>query len=107
LLKIKILNLRKMQFERTENKVIFVYGTLKRNEPNHSLLADRNNVKFISDAVTIEKWPLIIATERNVPYLLNEKNLGKVIKILIAKFFIIILKVKLKISLNSFYVLQY
>lgn len=64
--------------ERKERIVIFVYGTLKKNQPNQSLLSDRNNVKFISEAHTTEIWPLIIATERNVPYLLNEKTCGKV-----------------------------
>ena len=69
-----------MSSDKKERIVIFVYGTLKKNQPNHSLLSDRNNVKFISEAHTTERWPLIIATERNVPYLLNEKTCGKVIQ---------------------------
>lgn len=57
--------------------LIFVYGTLKTNEPNYGLIKERN-VKFISSGVTLGKWPLIIATERNVPFLLNKPNYGKV-----------------------------
>ena len=59
---------------------IFVYGTLKRNEPNHHLMIEKN-AEFFSEGTTVEIWPLIVATERNVPYLLNTNKLGKVIKI--------------------------
>jgi len=58
--------------------LIFVYGTLKRSQPNHSFLVERSHVKFISEGTTVNKWPLIIATERNVPYLLNKQDFGKV-----------------------------
>lgn len=55
---------------------IFVYGTLKRNEPNNEELVSRN-AKFVTEAVTVNKWPLIIASECNLPYLLNRDH-GKV-----------------------------
>jgi len=69
-----------MSSKTTEKTLIFVYGTLKKNQPNHGLLeADREKVEFVSEAVTLDKWPLVIATERNVPYLLYKKDFGKVL----------------------------
>lgn len=56
---------------------IFVYGTLKRNEPNHHLMIERN-AQFISEGSTVKIWPLIVTTERNVPYLLDTNKVGKV-----------------------------
>lgn len=60
-----------------DQTLIFVYGTLKTGEPNHNLLNGRN-VELVSQAVTLDEWPLIIATERNVPFLLNKPGYGKV-----------------------------
>jgi hypothetical protein len=57
---------------------VFVYGTLKTNEPNHQVLVE-NNAIFLSKAVTVDKWPLTIATNRNSPFLLYKKGFGKVI----------------------------
>ncbi len=56
---------------------VFFYGTLKKNQPNyeHTL---RNRAKFLSEAVTLEKWPLIIGTNLNIPFLLNKPGYGKV-----------------------------
>lgn len=64
----------------SEKTLIFVYGTLKRSQPNHGLLeGDREKIEFLSEATTVDKWPLVIATERNVPYLLYKRDYGKVI----------------------------
>ncbi|RWS19729.1 gamma-glutamylaminecyclotransferase-like isoform X1, partial [Leptotrombidium deliense] len=59
--------------------VLFVYGTLKRGQPNHRYLVDRNTgyCRFVSEAKTEEKWPLVIASKYNIPYLLNTKGVGK------------------------------
>lgn len=54
---------------------IFVYGTLKRNQPNHHLLTERNAV-FIDEAITVDKWPLIIETNANIPFLLYKNGIG-------------------------------
>ena len=61
----------------TNSYKLFFYGTLKRNEPNHHHILNRN-VKFVSEATTVDKWPLIIATDYNIPYLVNKKGYGNV-----------------------------
>jgi len=65
---------------------------LKRNQPNHSILVERSGVTFISEGTTANKWPLIIATERNDPYLLNKQGFGKVIRNKKTSFFILLLE---------------
>jgi gamma-glutamylcyclotransferase (GGCT)/AIG2-like uncharacterized protein YtfP len=56
---------------------IFVYGTLKSSQPNYWELASRN-ARFLAEAVTVYKMPLIVATDVNLPFLLNKKDHGKV-----------------------------
>ena len=56
---------------------MFFYGTLKKNEPNEEKLMNRD-VKFVGKAVTVDKWPLTIGTNANIPFLLNKRNYGKV-----------------------------
>lgn len=52
---------------------IFVYGTLKRGQPNHYRMFDTSNGKaeFLATACTSQKYPLVIATQHNIPFLLN------------------------------------
>jgi gamma-glutamylaminecyclotransferase len=61
---------------------VFVYGTLKRNEPNHHWLTNRDNGvgKFMSNGTTKTKYPLIIATRYNIPFLLYSPGQGFNIK---------------------------
>lgn len=61
---------------------VFVYGTLKRNEPNHHWLTDPNNGngKFVNKGETKTKYPLIIATKYNIPFLLYSPGNGNYIK---------------------------
>ncbi|CAF1039696.1 unnamed protein product [Brachionus calyciflorus] len=54
----------------------FFYGTLKRNEPNFDQLSNLN-VTFLSEAVTVDKYPLIIASDFKIPFMLNKKGYGK------------------------------
>lgn len=50
---------------------VFVYGTLKSGEPNHHWFSKGNgHYKLLCNAQTAEKFPLIIATEYNIPFLL-------------------------------------
>lgn len=52
---------------------VFVYGTLKRGEPNHQWFGkdQKGHYKFLYDAKTIEKFPLIIGTKYNIPLILH------------------------------------
>ncbi|KAM9328686.1 gamma-glutamylaminecyclotransferase-like [Pholidichthys leucotaenia] len=57
---------------------IFVYGTLKKGQPNSYRMLDDNNgkTKFLGSAITTQKYPLVIAAQRNVPFLLNVPGQG-------------------------------
>lgn len=60
---------------------VFVYGTLKRGEPNEHWLTNKDNgvAKFVSEAATIENYPLVIASKYNIPFLLDKRGTGKVV----------------------------
>lgn len=59
---------------------VFVYGTLKRGEPNHKLIENTTNgyAKFLGSGKTVTKYPLVIATKYNVPFLLKKSGIGHV-----------------------------
>jgi len=59
---------------------VFVYGTLKRGEPNHGIIKDTANghAKFLGFGRTTIPYPLLIATKYNIPFLLKKPNTGKV-----------------------------
>jgi len=59
---------------------VFVYGTLKRNQPNYYHLNDTKNgcAVFRSVAVTVNKYPLVISTKFNIPFLLQKEGTGHV-----------------------------
>ncbi|KAK5648443.1 hypothetical protein RI129_003335 [Pyrocoelia pectoralis] len=61
---------------------VFVYGTLKKDEPNHHWLSNNKSgySKFVCSAETIERYPLIIATKYNVPFLLYSPGNGEFVK---------------------------
>ncbi|KAL7866023.1 hypothetical protein SRHO_G00112700 [Serrasalmus rhombeus] len=58
---------------------IFVYGTLKKGQPNYYKMLDVTNGKaeFLCHARTVEKYPLVIAGEYNIPFLLNVPGKGQ------------------------------
>ncbi|KAI5772753.1 unnamed protein product [Gulo gulo] len=58
---------------------VFVYGTLKRGQPNHGVLWDRANgcAAFRGRGRTLEPYPLVIAGEHNIPWLLNLPGQGR------------------------------
>ncbi|KAK2856999.1 hypothetical protein Q5P01_005734 [Channa striata] len=58
---------------------VFVYGTLKKGQPNqHQMLNSTNGTaKFLASALTTEKYPLVIAGKYNIPFLLNLPGQGR------------------------------
>ncbi|PAA62679.1 hypothetical protein BOX15_Mlig025012g3, partial [Macrostomum lignano] len=57
----------------SDKHLVFVYGTLKRDNFNHRLLTD---AEFIGTAVTKEPYPLVIASRYNIPFLLPYAGQG-------------------------------
>ena len=73
---------------------IFVYGTLKHGEPNYYVLqtggqglndfgdqkSEFQAAKFVTSAETVIKYPLVIASKFNIPFLLDRPGIGNLIK---------------------------
>lgn len=59
------------------NHLVFVYGTLKKGEHNHYLI-EEGTATFLGTAKTVKKWPLIIASRYNIPYILHSEGKGMV-----------------------------
>ncbi|XP_036397011.1 gamma-glutamylaminecyclotransferase-like [Megalops cyprinoides] len=61
---------------------VFVYGTLKRGQPNYFRMMDRGNGKaqFCGSARTVDRFPLVIAGRYNIPFLLNVPGKGQQVK---------------------------
>ncbi|XP_003729532.1 putative gamma-glutamylcyclotransferase CG2811 [Strongylocentrotus purpuratus] len=57
---------------------VFVYGTLKTGQPNHSMIPGAGSVRcrFFGTGKTETKWPLVIATKYNIPFLLDCEGEG-------------------------------
>ncbi|CAD7076623.1 unnamed protein product [Hermetia illucens] len=57
---------------------VFVYGTLKRGEPNHYWLTDAGKgfSRLVSIGKTQKKYPLVIGTRYNIPFLLDKEGTG-------------------------------
>ncbi|XP_056287618.1 gamma-glutamylaminecyclotransferase-like isoform X1 [Pseudoliparis swirei] len=57
---------------------VFIYGTLKKGQPNFYRLFDAANGKaeFLASACTTQRYPLVIAGEHNIPFLLNLPGQG-------------------------------
>lgn len=58
---------------------VFVYGTLKKGQPNYFRMMDHANgqAEFVAHARTVDRYPLVIATEYNIPFLLNVPGTGQ------------------------------
>lgn len=61
-----------------ENLLVFVYGTLKKNQPNHHVMEDieKGSAKFMGHGKTTECYPMIIGTRYNIPFVLNATGVG-------------------------------
>uniref|UniRef100_A0AAY4B9R7 Gamma-glutamylaminecyclotransferase n=1 Tax=Denticeps clupeoides TaxID=299321 RepID=A0AAY4B9R7_9TELE len=57
---------------------IFVYGTLKKGQPNNYRMLDpaKGKAIFCTNARTVDKYPLVIAGQFNIPFLLNIPGQG-------------------------------
>uniref|UniRef100_A0A3Q1GLC3 Gamma-glutamylaminecyclotransferase n=1 Tax=Acanthochromis polyacanthus TaxID=80966 RepID=A0A3Q1GLC3_9TELE len=57
---------------------VFVYGTLKKGQPNYYRMLDPANGKaeYLGSALTTEKFPLVITSKYNIPFLLNIPGQG-------------------------------
>ncbi|EDW92630.2 putative gamma-glutamylcyclotransferase CG2811 [Drosophila yakuba] len=57
---------------------VFVYGTLKRGEPNHHWLTKKENgqARFLGRGKTETKFPLVVGTRYNIPFLLARPGEG-------------------------------
>ena len=64
----------------SEKLHVFVYGTLKKNEPNYHWLTNKENgrASFVSKGKTKELYPLVIASQYNIPFLLDNAGTGNV-----------------------------
>ena len=60
--------------------MVFVYGTLKRGQPQDQVMMDTNTGKaeLITQATTCGSFPLVIASDYNIPFLLNRPGTGHV-----------------------------
>lgn len=58
---------------------VFVYGTLKTGQPNHRVLLEsaHGRAAFRGWGRTVEPYPLVIAGQRNIPWLLNLPGQGR------------------------------
>jgi len=62
------------------SRPVFVYGTLKHNQPNYFILEtaiSKSQAEFLGQATTVDCWPLIVYSPFNVPFLLDAKGTGK------------------------------
>jgi gamma-glutamylaminecyclotransferase len=64
-----------------EEHLIFVYGTLKRGQPNANIM-QRDDIKYIGRVRTFQSWPLVIATTFNIPFLIGKQGNGQVLSFL-------------------------
>jgi len=60
--------------------LVFVYGTLKRGQPNHHVLSDAltGEAVHVDGARTVIKYPLVIGSRYNIPFLLDQPHTGHV-----------------------------
>ncbi|XP_035657964.1 gamma-glutamylaminecyclotransferase-like isoform X1 [Branchiostoma floridae] len=58
---------------------VFVYGTLKRGQPNYHYMVNTDNgmAKFVGKGRTADRLPLVVASKYNIPFLLDLRGQGE------------------------------
>jgi len=54
----------------------FVYGTLKTGQPNHHVMRSIGAL-YVGEAITLDKFPLIVGTKAKLPFLLYHPGHGQ------------------------------
>lgn len=58
---------------------IFVYGTLKRGEPNYHLMCgEKGAARLLAEAKLTHPYPLVVGKENGIPYMLPQEGKGEV-----------------------------
>ena len=62
--------------------LVFVYGSLKKGEPNHPWITNpkHGKAKFWAKGQLVRPHPLIISSRYNIPYMLDAPGVGKYVK---------------------------
>lgn len=60
-----------------ELHTVFVYGTLKRGFHNFSKYLENSGARFVTDATTVERLPLVMDEKYYTPYALNLPGRGE------------------------------
>ncbi|XP_059474053.1 putative gamma-glutamylcyclotransferase CG2811 [Neocloeon triangulifer] len=62
----------------SDTQLVFVYGTLKKGEPNHEWMSEweAGSFSFVGCGKTALKFPLVIASRYNIPFVLDRPGLG-------------------------------
>ncbi|XP_070392734.1 putative gamma-glutamylcyclotransferase CG2811 [Dermacentor albipictus] len=62
----------------TQTHYVFVYGTLKTGETNHTILTNPDNgcSALVGQARTLKKWPLVLVSSYEIPCLLPCEGVG-------------------------------
>lgn len=65
--------------------LLFVYGTLKTGQPNTQVMFDQSTggSELVGKVRTVSKWPLVITSKFNIPFLLRKKGDGNVSSIVV------------------------
>ncbi|XP_060077250.1 putative gamma-glutamylcyclotransferase CG2811 [Ylistrum balloti] len=61
---------------------VFVYGALQRGQPNSHLFDNTKDghYKYLGVGITVKKYPLVIASRFNIPFMLHVEDSGNRIK---------------------------
>lgn len=85
---------------------VFIHGTLKQNEPNSYYISQPENGRsmIVGKGSTVKKYPLVVASRYNIPFLLDAAGKGHVsLKNIHAYFWKHILEFFWKLFFNEYF----